>query len=1158
MSENKIKFPVKLASNNPQSFGIADATEISGHRVVDTLSDLYVISDPILSILKDGSDAIGQEWFVVSEDCKYRLDNWENRKSIAGWTKLPKQELINGKQSISEKDQPSGYAGLDSNGKLPIEKTYGTTATVVDVETYESLPAIGLSGVIYYVSNTSAQYKWSGSAYIDITNGADNAKKNETSIFDCSNGTSTKYYSSLSNAINVVPPAYRTSNRIISYLSTESSPTSAVNYQYHGIDSTTWTDLTKWERIPNQADLADIRSDLSETITALEQEQIQGGVYDVSSHNDGAVFESISTLLGSANLSTLIPTSVRRGGMSIRFIQSSDNKYVQYRLMADEFTTNTTQWAIANEDVYVENPEFIYVKTDKDDKILWAIKADGGIYYGTGVPQQVVDYINNMIADLSLDEYEDIVTFLNGLEKGDKALKTLLNEKVDKEDGKSIIDADYASSQSVIENPEFLEATTDSEDKILEGIQTDGTKVIGRNLKVIGDMEVAGVSYKITENPEYLAAWVDVEGKVVFGLKTDGKTYVGDADFIDEIKNNQEAISELKTILGTISSTIESLDVNALSFITVIENSEFLEAKTDSEGKLLAGRTPDGEAFETVGFSTPKVSINGHAIENIEDPEGRSEIITDSEDKIISYRDNNGVKHENVGIETDYITLSNKGIKRLQENLRTPTIKNYNLPKFGYVDIISEVFYLTSDSRYSTKDDIEIRVDAEGGDSDENAANKVTVAHYYIKNTNVALDFYAASNVTKLNDKYYVTSSLTEVITPITEEITYEVNIDSIEVTQITDKPDVRTWPVDKDTEHYCRVSFDFGHYLTGTLYVGVKFQGSSTLAYRKRNFRFTFYKNNTYIKKDKIKIGEMLRLSGYNLKSNWTDIGRLKEQILYRVILDVWETRDTYDKYPWNKEQSTPYTGATGTIKGFPIRVSIGNEFWGLCIFGLKKDEKNYCLDGDDDSSGIFVSGEGGWTVNMWTDEMEAVEPMSQETTEALTAFFDFVNSGDFTRNNMPERMSIIDWIDYYICMQVFMMLDNTLRNMILYAGRDKKKFYPYFYDLDLSLGFDGTNTTVDIIENNPWGQSMTVWKKFRDAYWDEIVNRYCTLRNDVLSTEYIKAIYEDVVNNIPDGIFESENTKWNVQCNKNDFLTRLNYLSFRFDWLDKEYFKI
>jgi hypothetical protein len=90
---------------------------------------------------------------------------------------------------------------------------------------------------------------------------------------------------------------------------------------------------------------------------------------------------------------------------------------VQYRLTADEWSTNTDDWAIADEGVYVENPEFVYVKTDAESKILWAIKADGSIYYGAGVPQQVIDYINE-----TLDDYEDIVAFLNDLEKGDKTL----------------------------------------------------------------------------------------------------------------------------------------------------------------------------------------------------------------------------------------------------------------------------------------------------------------------------------------------------------------------------------------------------------------------------------------------------------------------------------------------------------------------------------------------------------------------------------------------------------------------------------------------------------------------------------------------------------------------------------------------------------------
>ena len=78
--------------------------------------------------------------------------------------------------------------------------------------------------------------------------------------------------------------------------------------------------------------------------------------------------------------------------------ETDDNKYVQYRLMADEWSTNTDDWAIAEEGVYVDNPEFVYVKTDKEGKILWAIKTDGGIYYGAGCPQQVQDYIEEKIS----------------------------------------------------------------------------------------------------------------------------------------------------------------------------------------------------------------------------------------------------------------------------------------------------------------------------------------------------------------------------------------------------------------------------------------------------------------------------------------------------------------------------------------------------------------------------------------------------------------------------------------------------------------------------------------------------------------------------------------------------------------------------------------
>ena len=70
-------------------------------------------------------------------------------------------------------------------------------------------------------------------------------------------------------------------------------------------------------------------------------------IYDVSARNNGAVFESLQSLLSISNLNTLIPASVRHGGMTIRFIQSvpnADNRYVQYRLTSKDWSINVSNW----------------------------------------------------------------------------------------------------------------------------------------------------------------------------------------------------------------------------------------------------------------------------------------------------------------------------------------------------------------------------------------------------------------------------------------------------------------------------------------------------------------------------------------------------------------------------------------------------------------------------------------------------------------------------------------------------------------------------------------------------------------------------------------------------------------------------------------------
>jgi hypothetical protein len=202
---------------------------------------------------------------------------------------------------------------------------------------------------------------------------------------------------------------------------------------------------------------------------------------------------------------------------------------VQYRLTSDSWSIDTADWAIADEGVYVENPEFVYVKTDAEGKILWAIKIDGGIYYGAGVPQQVKDYIEDKISSLSLDEYEDIVAFLNDYLGSDTTLKAMIdsiNAHVAAKLDAGGLDPEALGTVQAVESPEYIQVTTDNEDKILEGIKSEGVKQI--NLPV----ETPSATIEHVDNPEWIDVKTDNKGLVIEGTNKNGEKYIGTLDYV--------------------------------------------------------------------------------------------------------------------------------------------------------------------------------------------------------------------------------------------------------------------------------------------------------------------------------------------------------------------------------------------------------------------------------------------------------------------------------------------------------------------------------------------------------------------------------------------------------------------------------------------------
>lgn len=72
-----------------------------------------------------------------------------------------------------------------------------------------------------------------------------------------------------------------------------------------------------------------------------------GEVFDISAyHATGGELVKYADLAAAldSNNGGGVPQSLQKGGMSVKFVRTYDNKYVQYRLMAQTFTTDVTQW----------------------------------------------------------------------------------------------------------------------------------------------------------------------------------------------------------------------------------------------------------------------------------------------------------------------------------------------------------------------------------------------------------------------------------------------------------------------------------------------------------------------------------------------------------------------------------------------------------------------------------------------------------------------------------------------------------------------------------------------------------------------------------------------------------------------------------------------
>lgn len=101
----------------------------------------------------------------------YQLSPGADYTKESSWILIGDASELNNKvqEFIDSKGAPNGLASLNESGIIPSAQLPSYVDDVIEVDTFSNLPGTGESGKIYIVQDTNLTYRWSGTAYVEIS-----------------------------------------------------------------------------------------------------------------------------------------------------------------------------------------------------------------------------------------------------------------------------------------------------------------------------------------------------------------------------------------------------------------------------------------------------------------------------------------------------------------------------------------------------------------------------------------------------------------------------------------------------------------------------------------------------------------------------------------------------------------------------------------------------------------------------------------------------------------------------------------------------------------------------------------------------------------------------------------------------------------------------
>ena len=716
-----------------------------------------------------------------------------------------------------------------------------------------------------------------------------------------------------------------------------------------------------------------------------------------------------------------------------------------------------------------------------------------------------------------------------------------------------------------IQNEEFIFAKVDANDKLLFGIQWDGTPKFGKT---------SAVEDKLQSQVNLLA------DKIRNILGDDDTTSAIDTlkelkDFFANIDNTQTLTSILANLNVTIDKVAIKDEAGEIqdSPFRVISNDEFLLAVVDSEDRVLYGIYRDtgkpyyplndmyhveqNEEFFAVWHDAANhvllgIRRDGQIIGEIHAVNALKQVISQLQSDLASLQEKVGTIDTNLKELLDVFSLQeNPEYLAVEKDADGRVLSaTYNDGSHYIHNAKSEAIPTEFEHIEDPEGRTEITTDAEDkilGYRDSEGTrheHKISASH-------INLSDEAAKEV---NEAFKSAGIKMENPSDFSKDSHIELPIPRIAAQVRIYAPKLPTTKQD-DIEAVIEYNDKDGNYFRKPVILNA--QGSSSMAYYVKNMAIDIADGS------EIKFGDFPTQDSFHLKKYYIDAFRGQCVVGYWLMEQVYKSRPVGQQYPYEYSYSNKsttdsfgnvkkdfFTGSKCHPDGFPIIITwidtnTQKETWmGIYAWNLKKSKEVYnvdkkdgnqiILDGTIDRDTLF-----GGTVN-WSafeirnpkslidingnkydgdnpKELSESDPLSKKVKDNILRLSHFVR--DITQNyNLKtfEKYFIVpSFIDYYLVSQVLYHLDGFRKNWI-WGVWDGQHWAPNLYDVDSIFGsfWNGTHVVKGSDTSVVVGGSCL---ELTEICKPQIKERYSVLRKaGIFSSENITRLLKTWLNSI------------------------------------------